>query len=232
MGTLTGQYVADGAWIKANEATGGAAVRWTAAEALRWLNNGQREIVNQLPKSFTKRMLATPTTGTRQDFSTISISDGLSVIDVPANFNSGGTVRGRAMTRRERAWLDDQNPTWHSQTASEAVHWMYDPNDPKAFYIYPAVTGGGKLEIIYSAVPADLGALTNTISLDDIYANALEWFILFSFYSKDASYTKSGQNSAGYWQLFLAALGVRNNNLLQASQQATAKAAGATGAAG
>jgi hypothetical protein len=137
----------------------------------------------------------------------------------------GGTTRGRSITKRERAWLDDQLPTWHTVAGAEAVHWMYDERDPKAFYLFPQ-PASGKVEIIYSAIPADLGSLAAAITLDDIYANALQFFMLFSFYSKDATYTKNPASASAYWQLFMQSLGLRGTNLAGNDKIGTINATG------
>lgn len=226
MGTLTGMYIADGAWTKVNEATGGLAVRWPTAEALRWINNGQREIVNQLPRSYTKAVRATAVSGTRQDFAGLSIADAVELVDIPRNFRADGTTPGRAMTKRDRIEFDEQIPTWHATTAAaEATHWMFDDRDPLAFFIYPPVTTGAKLEIIYAASPADLTSLTSTITLPDIYGNALEAFLLYSFYSKDATYAKSGSNAQTYYALFQASLGIRGQSVQATDTAGSQKAA-------
>jgi hypothetical protein len=227
MGTITGQQIADRAWTKVNEATGSSAIRWTPAEALMWINDGQRECVNQLPQAWSKRAIPTLVTGnSRQDFAGLSISDGISLIDVICNYNSGCTVRGRATTKRERAWLDDQKPDWHTTSGGEVVHWMYDERDPKAFYIFPQPSAAAKLEIIYAANPTDLATLASAITIDDIYANALQFFVLFSFYSKDATYTKNPQSAAAYWQLFMQSLGLRGQNIAGSDKIGTVNATG------
>lgn len=233
MGTITGQQIADRAWTKVNEATGGSAIRWPAAEALMWINDGQRECVSQLSSSYPKKATPTIAAGnSRQDFAGLAITDGISVLDVVCNLNAAGTTRGRAITKRERAWFDDQLPDWHTKTGPEVVHWIYDPRDPKAFYIYPVPLSTMKLELIYSANPPDLVSLSSQIALDDIYANALQWFVLFSFYSKDATYAKNPQTAANYWQLFMQSLGLRGQNLAGNDKIGDVKATGNTSQVG
>jgi hypothetical protein len=225
MGTQTGQQIVDRAWIKAQDTNGGSGIRWPSTECLLWLNDGQREIVNQLPKAYPLRATPTTVSGTRQTLAGLSLTDGIAVIDVVRNFGADGTTAGRAITKRDRLWFDEQRPAWHSETAAEAYHWMFDERDPKAFYLYPGKTSG-KVELIYSANPTDLASLSSAITLDDIYANALQWFVLFSFYSKDAVYTKSPQLAAQYWGLFMQALGFRDKAVVMASAQGDARAAG------
>ncbi len=228
MGTITCQSIADKAWTKVNEATGGSAVRWPTAEAFGWICDGQREIVNQLPRSYAVRSTPTVVAGTRQTLAGLGLTTAIQVLDVVANYNAAGTVRVRAITKRNRAEIDDQVPTWHSATASEAVHWYFDDQDPKAFYIYPAIlSAAGKLEIITSDSPADPASIAAAITLDDIYANALQFFVLFSFYSKDATYTKSPQAAATYSSLVQGSRGIRGQNIAGSDKAGDMKALGA-----
>jgi hypothetical protein len=56
-----------------------------------------------------------------------------------------------------REILDAQMPNWHNIAgAAEIVHFMYDPREPKAFWVYPPATIAAKLEINYSATPTDI----------------------------------------------------------------------------
>lgn len=228
MGTLTGMNIADRAWTKANEATAGAATRWTSAEALMWLNDAQRAIVVQLPRANTVRATPTVVAGTRQTLAGLGLTTGIGISDISANYNAAGTVRGRAIVKSEKAYFDDALPGWHAETATEAKHWFYDDTDPLAFYIWPAITGAsGKLEIIYPALPTDLAAIGNTISLGDEYAEAMQMYLLYSFFSKDATYAKSPQLATTYYGMFQGLLGIRGKNLAGGDSATDAKALGA-----
>ncbi len=222
MSTITGQNIIDRAWIKAQDTNGGSGIRWPAEEALRWLNDGQREVVNVLPSSYT--LAAQPdvvASSTRQTLAGLNLPAGIRVIDVPRNIAAGGAP-GRAITLRKREWFDDQRPNWHAEVANDALHYTFDERDPKAFFLYPAKSSG-KVEVIYSAAPADLPNLAALITLDDIYANALQFFVLFSFYSKDATYTQAPAKAGGYYQLFLQSLGVKANAELANAMAGMAK---------
>lgn len=210
MATITGQNIIDRAWIKAQDVNGGSGVRWPASEALLWINDGQREVVNLLPSSNTITATVQVVAGTRQTLTTFGLPGGITFVDVTRNFSVAGTP-GRAMTLRKREWLDEQRPDWHNELASEAVHWMLDPRDPKAIYIYPAIAAAaGKVEVIYVLTPPDLTSLSSIIAIDDINANALQWFVLFCFYSKDATYSQPDKASR-YYQLFQQSLGITSN---------------------
>lgn len=226
MGVLTAQYILDGAWTKANEQLGGAAVRWTAAEGLRWFNNGCREIVNQLPVSNPK--VATPVlaANSRQDFAGLGITDGHQWLDVVRNMGTDGATPGKPTRKIERAILDDTLPTWHATNGAAVTNWVHNPLDPEAFYIYPRPPAGHRLEVVYAAIPAALASATQNFPLKDTYANALEALILYSFYSKDATHTSNPTVASAYWTLFQQMLGVRGQNLAGFAGAADRKANG------
>ncbi len=226
MGTLTVGSILDGAWTKVNEQLGGSAVRWPTAEGIRWVNNGSREIVNQLPAANPKRATPTVEAGPRQDFQSLGISDGSQWLDVVCNLLADGTTRGRPVRKTERAWLDDSLPAWHTATGAAVTSWVHNPVDPEAFYVYPQPPAGSRLEVIYAAIPAAVDDLSDLFQLKDTYSNALEAFILFSFYSKDALYTKNPQIAVGYWGLFLQMLGVKGQNLAGMAGAGDRKAVG------
>lgn len=225
MPTTTGQNIVDRARIKANdEAT---VKRWTDAESLMAINDGQVAVVQLMPSAYTLQATPTAVAGsTRQTLTGLGLTDGLTIVDIPRNYAANGTTPGRAMTKRDRVWFDEHRPRWHSEVSAEAQHWMQDDRDPKAVYLYPAKSAG-KLEVIYSAVPAALANLAATITLDDVYANALQWFLLFSWYSKDATNNRGQQLSATYYALFERELGIRSGALKANAVAGDAKAAGA-----
>jgi hypothetical protein len=222
MGTLTGQQIVDRAWIKALDTGLDATKRWPAAEALLWVNDGQREVVNQLPKAYTLASNATLVAGTRQTLAALGYPNDLAVVDVVRN------VGGRAITKCDRTWLDQTRPLWHSEASASAQHWMFDERDPTAFYLYPGSPGAGhQVEVVRVATPADLGSLASTIVLADIYANALQWFVLFSFFSKDAVHVKSAALAANYWNFFMQSLGLRDKAVRESAAVGEAKSSGA-----
>jgi hypothetical protein len=224
VGTYTGQNILDRARDKANDED--TTKRWSDAKALQYINDGQIAAVGVLPSVYT--LAATPTAvagSTRQTLAGLGLTTGLTIVDVPRNIASDGATPGRAMTKRDRVWLDDHRPRWHTEMAAEAYHWCQDERDPKAVYVYPAKTAG-KLEIIYSAMPPALATLASTIAVDDIYADTLQWYLLFSFYSKDATNNRGQQMAATYYGLFLQSLGVRTTALFNNALRGDARAAG------
>ena len=228
MGTITAQQIADRAWTILNDANG---VRWTPAEVLRWVNDGQRAVVIVLPSAYVKAEKPTAAAGTRQSLGALSLADGVQVQDVVRNFDVAGTLPGPAITAKSRAYLDDAYPDWHSDEPGPAVHYFVDPRDPKAFYVWPPSPGGVKLEVVYSAIPPELPSIGTAIALDDIYANALQFYLLFRAFSKSATYTKSPQQADRNYQLFLQELGVKDSRVktLDANLQQVQNGGGVSG---
>lgn len=179
-------------------------VRFPQAELLTFLNDGQREIVLHRPDAKTVNNTMTCVAGSKQSIPTT----GLRLIDVVRNDG------GRAITQIDRKILDETLPDWHN-TAADATkkieHFVYDPADPKNFYVYPNATVSMDIEIIYSTAPADLTySSTQVISLDDIYANAILDYMLYRAYQKDSEYAGNADRSMMHYQSFANALGIKS----------------------
>lgn len=184
-------------------------VRWPVAELVRYLNDGQREVVLYRPDSMVTNATVALVAGAKQAIPT----NGSKLIDVIRN--TGGTKRSVRMTVRNI--LDTQSPNWYNLTGlTEILHYMYDPRDPKVFYVYPpAAASGASVEIVYSAYPTDItepadgavySAVTGNISLPDIYGNVLADYILYRAYTKDSEYAGNAQRAQAHYGAFQAAL--------------------------
>jgi hypothetical protein len=187
-------------------------VRWPVSELVRYLNDGQREVVLYRPDSMVTNSTVTCIAGTKQQIP----SNGAKLIEVVRNAASTGTKKAVRMVNREI--LDAQVPNWHNITgAVDVLHFMYDLRDPKTFYVYPPALPTTQLDIVYAAYPTDVpepadgalfSAVTGTISLPDIYSNALLDYILARCFMKDSEYAGNAARATAHYQLFAAALGV------------------------
>jgi hypothetical protein len=184
-------------------------VRWPVAELVRYLNDGQREVVLYRPDSMVTNATITLASGAKQALPT----NGSKLIDVIRN--TAGTKRSVRMTVRNI--LDTQSPNWYNLTGvTEILHYMYDPRDPKVFYVYPpAAASGASVEVVYSAYPTDItepadgalySAVAGNISLPDIYGNVLADYILYRAYTKDSEYAGNAQRAQAHYAAFQAAL--------------------------
>jgi hypothetical protein len=187
------------------------AVRWTSDELLRYINDAQREIVNFKPEATAKHVNNSLATGTEQTV------PGLTLIKVVRNMSSNqdGATGGRAVRLVDEGILNSIEPDWHNPTVtgdaahgSIIKHYVFDPDDPKKFYVYPGVKSGlnAYIEIVYSDVPTDLSATSSAIGMDDIYGNAIIDFVLYRCYMKDSEFAGNAQRAGSHYQLFMASI--------------------------
>lgn len=183
-------------------------VRFPNDELLKFFNDAQKEVVLHRPDANMQNASFTPVDGSKQTIP----GTGLRLIDVVRN------VGGYAITQIDRKILDETLPNWHNtvQNATKKVeHFIFDPADPKTFYVYPkAVAVSDVIEIIYSAAPTDVAISnfatdTTKISLDDIYVNCILDYILYRSYQKDSEFAGNAQRSMMHYQGFANALGVK-----------------------
>lgn len=186
-------------------------VRWPVSELVRYLNDGQREIVLYRPDAMVTNATVTLAAGSKQALP----SNGSKLIEVVRN-NSASSKRAVRLVNREI--LDAQAPNWHNITGvAEVLHFMYDPRDPKVFYVYPPALDTAAVDLVYSALPTDITepadgstytAVTGNISVPDIYGNVLQDYMLYRAYSKDSEYAGNAARATAHYQAFANALGI------------------------
>lgn len=198
------------------------ATRWPLTELQNWLNDAYKEVVIHRPDSNTASATVTLAAGARQkcqDTASINLPNLLRVIDVVRNTHTSSDKR--AIRRTDRRILDDQRPTWYSETPSYSIqHYIFDDRLPHEFLVYPPANVGTTVEMVYSSCPtphvlseSDLAnsATAETIKLDDVYANALLDYILYRAYSKDAEYAGNAQRATGHYTAFANSLGIKTS---------------------
>ena len=199
MGAVTGQTIITTVSTLVQDPTN---IRWLTTELLGYLNDAQREISLYKPSAsvVTTNLQIVP--GTRQSLPL----GGLVLVDVIRNMGTGSTP-GPAIRIVAREILDSQQPTWHTSAAASNVvkHYTYSILTPKIYYVYPYQTGNPTtfIEATYGAIPVPLNALTDTITVDDIYVSALVNYICYRAYSKDAEYAANAAASQKYYELFM-----------------------------
>jgi hypothetical protein len=199
MATITAQSILNRAATILQDTTN---TRWPEDELLDWLNDGQREVVLYKPDANPKLEELSLDIGTRQSIP----PHGLQFLDAVRNVVNG--IPSTAIRLIERRVLDEQVPDWHSESGSTIVkHFLFDERDPKHFWVYPPSDGSAKVEVLFSSAPVDI-AKTDTIGIDDIYANALLDYILYRAYLKDADYAANDNRATSQHQRFLSSLGM------------------------
>ncbi len=200
---VTVQSVIDRAQTVLQDTTG---VRWpVVSELVLWINDAQREIALLKPDASATNTTITLVTGTKQDIP----SGGNRLLKAVRNMSAASNGTGKRSVRLvDREVLDGQTPDWHDPTVSGDAahtnivkHYIYDEANPRNFYVYPGVSGNAYLEIIYSSNPAAV-TQSGSLSIPDIYANAIMNYVLYMAYMKDAEYAGNAQRASSHFQLF------------------------------
>lgn len=187
-----------------------AGTTWPATELAVYLSDAQRALVVARPDAGAVTASFVPVAGARQTLPAAAAS----LIDIPRN--SAGTKK--AIRKVNQLALDSFNPDWQSMTGvTEILHFCYDAREPRAFLLYPPAAGAGvSVELIYSALPADVATpggaaystATGNIGVADEWAEALLNFVLARAYTKDGE-SMNAALAQGYLNTFAALIGVQ-----------------------
>ena len=203
MSTILASAIIGKAQILAQDTT---AIRWSLAEWLGWLNDGQREIAMIKANAYTKVANVTLVAGTKQTLP----ADGIEFIEYIRSMGVGGSTPGLSARKVSRRIMDSQTPGWHSATPTVAAqHYIFEPLAPKVFYLYPPSTGTAPAECLYSASPPDVATAATVISLDDVYSNALLDYLLYRAYSKDSESVGNAERAMLSRKAFETSLGMK-----------------------
>ena len=204
---VTVQSVIDRVQTVLQDTTG---VRWpVVAELVLWINDAQREVALLKPDSSAANDTVTLSAGTKQSIP----SGGNRLLKAVRNMSAASSGTGKRSVRLvDREVLDAQTPDWHDPSVTGDAahttivkHYIYDEANPRNFYVYPGVAGNAYLEIIYSANPVTV-AQSGSLSIPDIYANAIMNYVLYMAYMKDAEYAGNAQRASSHFQIFTAAV--------------------------
>lgn len=183
-------------------------VRWTAATRLDYFNDGLLEIAVQKPSAFARTVELELDAGTLQEVP----EEYSALIRVVRNIGSG-----RVVTPARRDILNDQFLDWHNPQVvpfSPIVqHVCADEFEPRRFYVFPGNDGTGKVEAILSLIPEKIATVDaqTEAGIDQTYANALADYIAFRCYGEDMILNNAPPRAQAHYQLFQAALGIRQN---------------------
>lgn len=200
----------------------GLTPRWTDAELLGYISDGQRTMVTISPSLTATRIAHPLLQGSRQRIPT----DGYMLLDIPRNMGVDGVTPGRAVRIIKRDLLDALKPSWHgAATTPTAQNFLYDPLDPVTFHVYPPSDGQGKVELLYSRMPAEVTSLTDEITTPETFQTGLFYYVMFRACAKDSDFA-AGQSLAQSWfTLFNNFMGVgRTSDLTESPNQGLAPA--------
>lgn len=199
----------------------GTTKRWSDTELLNWLSDGQRALVALAPAASNTSVTVALVAGTKQTIP----SDGHMLLSIMRNNVSGGGTPGKVVRLVSREIMDNYNADWHGGTQKAVVqNYIFDPQDPTHYYVYPPNTGAGYVDMVYSKVPAELTTLADTLSVQDVYQTALFDYVMFRAHQKDSDFAAGLTVAQSYLQSFLSSVGqgetgqLSNNPNLQLAQ--------------
>lgn len=192
-------------------------VRWPVNELVRYLNDGQREIMIVRPDAINKTATVNLVAGTRQNLDSMGLSPApIKLIEITRNMAASSLKK--AVRPVERRLLDAQTPEWHNLPGTvNILHSMFDPRDPKTFYVFPPALPSAQLEVNYSGMPPDVaepapgalfGDVVGNLGVPDIYGNVILDYILYRAYSKDSEFAGNAARAASHYAAFSASLGM------------------------
>lgn len=173
--------------------------RWETLELVKYINDGQREIVLYKPDASVSNTTLNLSAGTKQNLP----ADTVRLITVVRNDTADSKRAVRAVSRET---LDRLKPNWHGETqSSEVQHFVFDEADQTRFYVYPANNGSGAVEIVYTSQPATVSDVDN-LTVNDAYANVVLDYVLYRAFGKDSDIPSAANRSTTHYNAFMNAL--------------------------
>lgn len=172
-------------------------VRWTNLDLLGWVDEAQLQVVAVRPDANSKRADLTLVGGIEQSIP----GDGTRLLSVLHN------VGGRVITLVSRNELSSVDVNWPASPARGAQrHYMFDPDTPKVFEVWPPAIAGSKARISYAVIPAKVTALTDDLTLDGIYLPSLTDWVCYRAYETDSDDPSDVSRAANHLAAFMQAL--------------------------
>lgn len=189
--------------------------RWSDAELLDYLNAGLRQTVVFLPEANTVQTIED--TGTSRIARQELPAGGIKFIRVGRNYADDGTTPQGVVRYVEKDTLDTFDPDWEYTPATGVVdganffkHFCHDKREPSVYYLYPPpVANNKRLAVVYSAVPTEMTATTDTIPIAGQYDNALIEYTVYRALTKESRQTLPTDFRRELWQNYLTALGLQ-----------------------
>jgi Family of unknown function (DUF6682) len=180
--------------------------RFGLTDILQWINDGQRKIVELKPDANVTTGPMQLVAGTKQTLETGDIE----LIKITRNMGTDGTTPGKPIHLVNMDHFSLHNPGWQTDTVNATVRvYMIDDRNPRVFYNYPPqpTSSMGYVEKVVTAIPTDIAAIGDAITLEDQYEPMLYNYGMFRGESRNAKSSPMAQQEAvRYWNLFVTML--------------------------
>jgi len=143
---------------------------WSETLKVAFVNEAMNTIVSLRPDATAK----TETVSLVADTPKQSIpTTGARFLDLVRN------IGGRAITKMERSVLGKIFPSWPTHTSDAIEVYMFDPENPTAYWVFPTPNAALSVELVYAGSPTVFTAAATSISLSDIYIAPITEYVLY-----------------------------------------------------
>ena len=202
--------------------------RWTDAELLRYLSDGQSEVCAYYPEANTLTELYAPTVGVvRVDWRDEAAAAPVAILRFASAHDEKNNIEGYELKLVEKAVLDAFDPGWigyrpataaANVPATSAQYYkavVMDPKDPLAFWLYPRAHQDFSIYVTYTAIPTELVAAGTTLALSDQYVPMLTDYVVYRALAKDSLYTGAPTKAKEHQDAFMQKLALSTGRRTQ-----------------
>ncbi len=179
-------------------------VRWSDVGLLGWLNAAQRQVVSVRPDAKSMRADLVLAAGIEQAIP----ANGIALLSVLHNVDKTTGALGRVVTLTTRDELNAIDVNWPGSAAKAITRqYVYDPDTPRVFEVWPPAIAGNKVRISYSVLPTDCTlAADSMIDVPDIYESPLTDLICVRAYMEDSDDPADKSRAADHMAAAMQAL--------------------------
>lgn len=191
---------------------------WSDEELIRYIDLGYSAIVAHRPDAHSKLIVLACEPGPMQIIPQeergamlLTVKRNLILVpdSDPEEYRSGRPPR---LISGDLA--DNLMDSWYlasPSSDSQIDEYIYDDRLPDRFYVYPNATSNTRLELAISTLPNkhDPGDLSEAIQISPRYISALNHYVLFKAYTKDAQGAHSEKLAMLHLQSFNSAMGIK-----------------------
>lgn len=135
------------------------------------------------------------------------------IIDVQYNLPSYSPV-----VKVDRMIMDNSYPTWMADSGDEVYNFMIDSTMPKKFYVYPKVTAGKQVRLVYSKTIPLITDVSEVLDIEEIFFTPIIDIVMAMLYRIDSESSEVSVNKANFHaNVAFNALGVELKNGLDIS---------------
>lgn len=182
--------------------------KWGDDVLIPYLNLAILEILNIKPSAYPSTVEITCVAGAKQ----AAAAGTISIIDIVCNLTGTPSTPTGSLTTMTKDAMDNLLPGWMYETASVTPTFaVLDPNEPKAFYVYPPMSGtSSKVRAITCVAPTAIDEADDTFPLDDSYRVPVLDYLIYRCLNEETTIPNALSKAAAHYQKFLQFFGIKS----------------------